>query len=59
MIEVDGPKHFLAGERLLQVDTLNRKIVEALGFKVKTVNAETFDAMKKEEKEAFLAALIN
>jgi very-short-patch-repair endonuclease len=59
VIEVDGPKHYLAGQKLLQVDTLNRMVIETLGYQVKTVNAETFDKMKKEEKEAFLGALIN
>lgn len=58
--EVDGPYHFLFGDRKKRVETdkMNRLIIEKLGWKVRSVDVEEYNEMDPGRKEQFLKSLI-
>lgn len=60
IVEVDGAHHFLFGDKdkMLEVDKLNRKLFEGLGYQVKSINIDEYDQLKPEDKETFLTNLI-
>lgn len=52
VIEVDGPHHHLFGdkEKLLSHYKFNREIIQRMGFTVKTLETDEYNAMSSEEK---------